>query len=71
MRHYGPKMAVLVDLELWIKRHLELLKARQNNKYDLKPEGYAVAEIPEWELRQKLEAIEKAIADEPSSNKLP
>lgn len=48
------------DLKLWIERHLQTLHARQNpSGYPPcdKPSGFAVAEIPDWELRQKLESL--------------
>lgn len=52
---------LLCDLTLWSRRHLENLHARENpTSYlgDGKTNGYAVAEIPDWELRQKLEALD-------------
>jgi hypothetical protein len=56
---------VLKDLALWMKRHLETLHARQNKQsypdYGAKADGYAVVEIPDWELRQKLDAVEEAL----------
>lgn len=55
---------VLRDLALWMKRHLGTLHARQNAQsypdYGAKANGYAVVEVPDWEMRQKLESVEEA-----------
>jgi hypothetical protein len=55
---------VLADLALWMRRHLKSLHPRSNATGfhgTNKTAGYAVAEIPDWELRQKLEAVEEAL----------
>jgi hypothetical protein len=50
---------LLNDLAAWMRRRLETLEHRATgNPYDGSQNGGAVAIIPEWELRQKLEAIE-------------
>ncbi len=49
------------EISLWIKRHLETLHYRspkESDRNDHHPHGWAVAEIPDWELRQKLEYLE-------------
>lgn len=57
----------LCDLRLWIQRHLENLHHRENKTGYLgsqNPQGYAVAEIPDWELRQKLSNVIKCQENE-------
>lgn len=56
---------MLNDLRLWIERHLQTLHHRENKTGYLgsqNPQGYAVAEIPDWELRQKLDNIIKCLS---------
>ena len=56
--------SLLNDLALWMERHLQTLHHRENpRRYpgSQNPEGYAVAEIPDWELRQKLAAVREAL----------
>lgn len=48
---------LLVDLALWIERSLQNLKHRDTFSGRQIVNIYAVAEIPDWELRQKLEDI--------------
>lgn len=59
------KKELLQDLALWMKRHLETLHARENKRSypdtNVKADGYSVVEIPDWEMRQKLEAVEQAL----------
>lgn len=55
---------LLIDLSLWMERHLQTLHHRENKVgYPgcQNPQGYAVAEIPDWELRQKLQTVRKAL----------
>ena len=59
--------ATLNSVRLWIKRHLESLHARSNSTGPgLKANGYAVAEIPDWELRQMLESVEEELGLKPA-----
>lgn len=54
---------LLNDLSLWMERHLQTLHHRENKTSYMgsqNPQGYTVAEIPDWELRQKLEAVKTA-----------
>ncbi len=46
----------LNDLKLWMQRHLENTHARNNSTGygQKKGDGFAVVEIPDWEMRQKL-----------------
>jgi hypothetical protein len=55
---------LLADLALWMRRHLETLHPRTNAAGfhgTNKTEGYTVAEVPDWEMRQKLAAVEEAL----------
>ena len=56
----------LADLKLWIEGGLRRLKGRTS--YDYRDQHgaancYTVAEFPDWDLRQKLDLIEKANSD--------
>jgi hypothetical protein len=55
----------LCDLKLWLERHLQNLKSDSNPRkgylQDTKTDGHVVAEIPDWELRQKLTNINNCI----------
>lgn len=53
----------LNDLKLWMQRHLENTHARNNSTGygQKKGDGFAVVEIPDWEMRQKLAAVEEAL----------
>lgn len=46
-----------------IRHHLDNLKYRQTGQ-DPKTNGFAYAEVPDWQLRQWLEAITEAVAAE-------
>jgi hypothetical protein len=55
--------AVLRDIALWIRRRLETLEHRsvtdERGRY---VNGFAFSAVPDWELRQKLEAIDEDLA---------
>jgi hypothetical protein len=56
---------VLTDLKLWMQRRLESSQAPRSNSAGFhgtnKTNGYVVVEVPDWEMRQKLEAVEEAL----------
>lgn len=53
----------LCDIRLWIERHLQSLQHRSGPISLPKPNGYSVAEIPDWEMRQKLANVIKCQDD--------
>lgn len=53
----------LADLSLWIERGLKNLKSRTVYHGGAATNSYAVAEFPDWDLRQKLDLIESAKND--------
>lgn len=52
---------LLVHLETWILNRLEHLEHRGYSDCSGHPHGGAVAYIPEWELRQKLDEIRASL----------
>lgn len=59
---------LLVDLCQWIKRRLQILEyedtsTRNPSTGGVSPNGFAYSPVPEWELRQKLEAIETLLGE--------
>lgn len=53
---------LLKDLKAWMNRHLQDTRPR-NDAWSDRSNGFGVVEIPEWEIRQKLQAVEEALSD--------
>lgn len=50
------------DQIAWIKRLLDSdVKARGTTDQSGHPHGYAIVEVPDWDLRQKLEYLEESL----------
>lgn len=54
---------LLSDLSAWISYRLEYVKQRAGRIPPTFTDGYSYVEIPEWEMRQKLAALEAARQD--------
>jgi hypothetical protein len=53
----------LLDQAAWIRRLLQTMQTRTSgNPHNEGWNSWAVAEVPEWELRQKLQSLEESIA---------
>lgn len=49
------------DTVAWLRRHLERLTYIAESDQSGHPHGYSVVQIPDWEVRQKLEALEETL----------
>lgn len=50
------------DTIAWLLRHLEKLVHVPDTDQSGHPHGYSVVQIPDWEVRQKIEWLKKALA---------
>ena len=68
-------VGALTSESLFLRRFLEKLQHHSvTGNYGQVINGYAAAEIPEWEMRQRLDDIDAALAaarDQPTQEKLP